>query len=458
MNVLFLVVDSLRARSLDARQEGRPATPFLERFAGEAVRFRRAFATECWTLPTHTSMFTGLLPSQHRAHFQHLGYEEPAPTLAERLARAGYHTEVVTRNSVLDGTLPGATRGFAQHVRHLSPRGNASNPMGLFLALSKPRFRRQIRESGFFHALQRDNRAFAMTFARATLPADGLSLGYLLERMDELRKADRRWLLFCNLYDVHAPYAPSLDSMFRPLDSLDALRENLRAPLVLQYLGAHAYLRPGFRLSDASRRMLLARYHRAIELMDAKLAAFFEAADAQRLLDDALVVLVSDHGEAFGDHGLYLHDASVHDVHLHVPLFLRHPELAPAVVDDVVSTRDLFGTVAALALGGSTNGTLLDRDARAARPVALAEHFHSPHVEHMAPRFIQNLAAARIGDRKAIVRREGTFLYDMARDPDERAPEESSVEEFAIACRKDGHAPDAIAEAVAHLRRAAAPR
>src|SRR5262249_42664510 len=100
MNVVLLVVDSLRARSLDARQDGRPQTPFLDGLAAESVCFRRAFATECWTLPTHTSIFTGLLPSEHRAHFQHLGYEEDAPTLAERLAAAGYHTEVVTRNSI----------------------------------------------------------------------------------------------------------------------------------------------------------------------------------------------------------------------------------------------------------------------------------------------------------------------------------------------------------------------
>src|SRR4029450_9168419 len=140
---------------------------------------------------------------------------------------------VVTRNSIFDGSLPGATRGFAHNTRHLSPRGNATNPMGLFLALSKPRFRRQIRDSGFFHTMQRRTRALAMTFARAMLPADRLALHYTLERMDELRKAARPWFLFCNLYDVHAPYSPSPDSMFRPLRSLDDLAENLAAPLVL---------------------------------------------------------------------------------------------------------------------------------------------------------------------------------------------------------------------------------
>jgi arylsulfatase A-like enzyme len=455
-NVVLLVIDSLRARSLDARQEGRPQTPFLDRLARESVCFHRAFATECWTLPTHVSMFTGLLPSDHRAHFQHLAYEGTVPTLAERLAAAGYHTEVVTRNSIFDGSIPGVTRGFGDNTQRLSPRGRAPNPMALFLALSKPRFRRQILSSGFFHALQRENRDFVMTFARSMLPADRLVLRHVLERMGALRRAGRPWFFFCNLYDVHAPYSPSPDSMFRPARSLGALWENLTAPLVLRHLGAHAYLRPSFRMSEASRRMLLARYHRAIELMDQKVAEFCTAAAAERLLDDALLVVTSDHGEAFGEHDLYLHDASVYDTHLHVPLFLRHPALAPEVIDDVVSTRELAATVAAVALGTLRRNTLLDRDTREARPVALAEHFHSPHTARMAPRYVQNLAAARVGSWKAIVRREGVVLYDLGRDPDEREPVPGSIDEFSAVCRRDGSPAAAIAEASAHLRRAAA--
>ena len=50
--------------------------------------------------------------------------------------------------------------------------------------------------------------------------------------------------------------------------------------------------------------------------------------------DDKLLIVTSDHGEAFGEHGLYLHDASVYDTHLHVPLWVRHPERPPEVVNE----------------------------------------------------------------------------------------------------------------------------
>jgi hypothetical protein len=112
MNVVLLVVDSLRGCSLAGRNAEGPPTPFLDRLGRETTVFRRAFATECWTLPSHCSMFTGLLPSEHGAHFGSMAYAGTAPTLAQLLAGAGWRTEIVTRNFVFDGTIPGVTRGF----------------------------------------------------------------------------------------------------------------------------------------------------------------------------------------------------------------------------------------------------------------------------------------------------------------------------------------------------------
>src|SRR5215831_7899566 len=151
--IVLLVVDSLRARSLTRRTGARPATPFLDGLRARASTFERAHATECWTLPAHLSMFTGLLPSEHGGHFQQLAYLAANPTVAELLAEAGYHTEVITRNSLFDGTLPGVTRGFHTNTRVLADVSRAPG-LGLLVALSKPRIRRLIRDSGFFHAFQ----------------------------------------------------------------------------------------------------------------------------------------------------------------------------------------------------------------------------------------------------------------------------------------------------------------
>ena len=271
MNVVLLVVDSLRARSLalDGDDAGRPQTPFLARLARESTSFTRAYATECWTLPAHCSMFTGALPSEHGAHFQSMGYAGAAPTAAEILSAAGYHTEVVTRNSIFDGSLPGITRGFRRNTRVFAARSGL-NPLSVMLAMSKPRFRRQILTSGFFHARQRESRAFVTAFARATVPADREALAHVLEVMTRCRAQRTPYFVFCNLYDVHAPYPPAMRSIFRPVHLPANWPETLMLPFVLPSLGGHAYLREGFRLSASSRRMLLARYHAAVALMDAK--------------------------------------------------------------------------------------------------------------------------------------------------------------------------------------------
>jgi arylsulfatase A-like enzyme len=271
--------------------------------------------------------------------------------------------------------------------------------------------------------------------------------------MEARRRARQPYFLFLNLYDVHAPYAPTATSPLRPFRSLDGWIENLLLPGASVRLGGHAYLRAGFRFSDRVRRMLERRYHDAIALMDEKVGRFWSAAKDGGLLDDTMLIVVSDHGEAFGDHGLYFHDASVYQTHLHVPLLVHHPDADARVVDETVSTRDLFTLVRTVALDGTMRGTLLDPNVPASAPVALSEHFFYPHVRGMAPRYAQNLAAAVAGSRKLIVRREGTFSYDLASDPDEQAPEPLPVSEFAVRCRRDGVPQAAVADALAHLRR-----
>ncbi|MBX3023520.1 sulfatase [bacterium] len=425
-DVLLLVVDSLRAASLGGHGPGRPTTPFLDRLGEQALWFRRAYASECWTLPSHLSMFTGRLPSEHGAHFQTMAYRNPSPTIAERLAAVGYRTALVTRNFVFDGAIPGVTRGFQIRERPIASSSRA-DLAAMFLALAKPRVRRHIQRTGFFHPRHAAGRDFVRAFARTLMPADDLALARVLDLITAQRRAGQRVFICCNLYDVHAPYAPQPHSLLRPWRSPAAVWENLSVPFHLAALGQHAYLREGAQVRPRTGVVLRGRYHRAIELMDRKLAAFFAAAG--RLLDDTVVILTSDHGEAFGEHGLYLHDASVYDTHLHVPLWIRHPDRGAASIDDIVSTRDLFGVLLASAGERRWSDTLLDAGHRAAHPFAVAEHFHYPRLAGMAERYRQNLLAVITADDKLVVRGEGPLRFDRSRDRDEQHPQPISFDE-----------------------------
>lgn len=186
--------------------------------------------------------------------------------------------------------------------------------------------------------------------------------------------------------------------------------------------------------------------------MDRKLSDFYDAARRNELLDDTLLIVTSDHGEAFGEHGLYLHDASTYHVNLHVPLWVQHPDRAPQTVDDVVTTRDLFGLMHAAALGDNLSATILDADYRADHPIAIAEHFYYPHVRDALPRYQENIVAALSRSQKVIVRSENVEHYLLTDDPDETTPTGASVLDFAAACRREGAAASAVDEVVSHLR------
>lgn len=362
-------------------------------------------------------MFTGLLPSEHGAHFQNMAYGHASPTIAEVLGQAGYRTKMITRNFVFDGAIPGINRGFQEITRPIAEVDGSA--FAVFLALAKPRIARHLRETGFFRSPVARTSRFVRDFARSLLPADRLALEEVKSSLVEYRRRGDPYFIFCNLYDVHAPYAPADDSLLESTNLPGLVAESAEVGFALAALGRHKYLEEGFHLPARLQRRLLWRYHRAIELMDAKLAAFFREIEKTGVLQDTLVILTSDHGEAFGEHGLYLHDASVFQTHLHVPLWILAPGEIARYVDDVVSTRDLYDTIRRMALRGTRRDTLLDASARRPNRV-IAEHFFYPHASNSSVEFKKNLCAVVGSDHKTVSIGGSRYVnYDLRSDPSE---------------------------------------
>ncbi len=412
MSVVLMVVDSLRSDFTDVRDA-------VEASRRKPVSFRRAYSTECWTLPSHLSMFTGLLPSEHGAHFQSMAYAGKAPTIAEVLRERGYACEAITRNFVFDGAIPGVCRGFERVRRPLSRR--MPGAVELFLAAAKPRFRRHLHHTGFFHPQHRANARFLRDFAAALLPADDEALALALAAIAEQRERRRPHFLFVNLYDVHAPYPPSPASVLRPWTSLAGIAENLTMPIALAHLGEHRYLREGFSLGEKNRQRLIARYGDAVRLTANRLSGFLAELNAMGVFDDTLVILTSDHGEGFGEHGLYLHDASVYETHLRVPLWIWHPAVAASEVNDVVSLRHLHPLMRAAGCdGGAVRGSILEPSFRLRNPCARAEHIDYPHAANARPE-VRGRQTAIIGRRHKLVARDNgeAYVFDLVTDPNE---------------------------------------
>ena len=110
-NLLWIVLDTLRADHMSLYGYGRQTTPQLEAWAKEGITFDMARSAAPWTLPSHVTMFTGLWPFEHDARVDR-AYCGPAPTLAEHLRAQGYQTAGIVANVRMCNTAYGVARGF----------------------------------------------------------------------------------------------------------------------------------------------------------------------------------------------------------------------------------------------------------------------------------------------------------------------------------------------------------
>jgi arylsulfatase A-like enzyme len=175
---VVVVLDTVRADHTSAYGYQRDTTPNLARLSARGIRFERAYATGHWSLPSHASLFTGLLASRHGAHTEHLALDSHHPTLAEFLARHGYETANFTGNAWI-GPGTGMTRGFERN--HESWRSYHVDIMLLanrvYYALMAPDW----------------DKGGAETVAG-------------IRRWFSERDTTRPYFLFVNFYEPHGPY------------------------------------------------------------------------------------------------------------------------------------------------------------------------------------------------------------------------------------------------------------
>jgi len=323
-NVLLIVLDTVRAESLSVYGYGRPTTPGLERLAHEGATFDYAMSTAPWTLKSHGSMFTGLYPDEIRGDFEHpLDFGTPA--LAEEFQRRGYVTGGFAGNLIYASSESGLARGFVHYEDYqLSARQlimhSWISQTPLFRNIATSRSSRDLWNAVSHPELSFDSNDFnRKTYERR--PAASISHAFLDWQSTH---KDRPFFAFVNLFDAHFPYRSQ-----REFERRFALPENAMQGL---YDGAIAYL-------------------------DSEIEGLLNELRRRNVLDNTVVVITSDHGEHFGDHGLILHANSLYTQLLHVPLLIRYPPATPGGVrvSTAVTMRDLAATIAQLAgLSGVT--------------------------------------------------------------------------------------------------------
>ena len=302
-NVLLIVVDTLRADHVSSYGYHRPTTPNLDRLAAVGVLFENAIANSSWTLPSHASLFTGELPSDHGADWE-LPLGSASLTLAEVLAARGYVTGGFSANTEYVTAAWGLDRGFSRFESHGSSLAEdlTQTTLGRSLALTiLPRL-------GYFDIVGR-KRAHTVSEEFVTW----------LDR----RKAGRPFFAFLNYFDAHDPYVPPTGHTLR--FSPSAHRGD---SVNYQFQGDGFRRKPVLSMEDI--QSAIDGYDECIAYVDSEIGKLVETLGQRGILDDTLIVVTSDHGEAFGNHDLFGHGNSLYMETLKVPLVLVWPHRIPA--------------------------------------------------------------------------------------------------------------------------------
>lgn len=382
-NLALIVLDTLRADHLGCYGYDRPTSPNLDRIASEGMLYRYANSVANHTGPSHATMFTGMLPSEHGLMSAVSGMPTRMPTVQGVLTDAGYSTAGLTSNFVLRSR-NGFNRGFDIYDDSLvlaNSMGRAarlladSSGVGLTYGASGHR------NSDMNHAFGHYTRPHSVDGDSTTENAIGL--------VDQMAEKETPFFLFANYMDVHTPYQAPGEGMDRFLEHDPGRFKRRMSNIAFQnrFDKLQVEIDNGAE-ADEEVGALMDRYDAEIAFVDAQIPALLEhlqkVSDAQGR--ELLVVITGDHGEGFGEHHLLAHGRELWQETLHVPLITWGNGSPKGVVEEDVSLIDLASTFTAAA-GLEALGRSQDLHAGLERELGhlIAEEGPSRSLSHFAP-------------------------------------------------------------------------
>ena len=391
-NVLFIVIDTLRADRLGSYGNQRELTPFLDAVAAKATVFPTAYAASSWTVPSVMSMFTACLPTRHGVGFGDR-LDPSQPVLAEILAHGGYRTGAFVANPLLSAAtgfargfdaftvLPGTGGGTAESVRAASLAwldGSAGDqkPVFLYLHYMEP------------HWTYSPPKVYEERFASS--PLSGQARAYFMRKLGRLFRQRSRH--------------EALEAFTcQELESLESL------------------------------------YDAEVAWLDAELGRLLADLDRRHFLDNTIVVITSDHGEEFLDHGYFWHERALYEESVRVPLIIRLPGQGEnrivtrpvSLVDLAPSLLELLGVPPPPALAGHSFAREVSRSSWLPTSVAKLLYGSTASDQPIIAQLDWNdsdrrhryLHTAMVlqDSTKLLVRSDRTVeLYNLAQDPGEQ--------------------------------------
>lgn len=424
-NVLFVVLDTVRADRLSVYGYPRKTTPTLERIASEGVRFDAARSTSPWTLPSHGSMFTGRLPHELQAEWL-APIRGHFPTLAGYLGSQGYATAGFVANTLYCAYDTGLGAGFTHYEDYTLEQMDAFLSARLAERALVGFFQLSSWAEAHGSTLLNPITSLIDTYVYNGKRKDASMINrQFLNWLAGRAQTERPFFAFLNYMDAHEPYLPP-----RPSDCRFGLRPT--GPEDLAVLQNWEQI-DKLRLDQRLRTLASDFYDNCLNYLDRQLQVLFMDLARQHVLEHTLVVVVADHGESFGEHDLYLHGDSLYRSETRVPLLIMMPWFRPTrnVINDTVSLRDIPATIVdLLGLGPESPFTTpsLARFWKSSSPKDIASDCAISELKAPNPANPnQGRSPAQNGPLTALTRGRYTYifsdmseeLYDEASDPAE---------------------------------------
>jgi arylsulfatase A-like enzyme len=435
-------MDTARAQSaLPSENPG--VMPNLESFQDEATTFTDAITSAPWTLPSHASMFTGQYTTEHGTNAGSLTFEPEITPLAEQLRQSGYETIAISNNSwispefgfdagfdhfyggweLLKGgvDLQGVVRENSSRIQQFKEILDELTPKNL------PRTILNIAYTRFYYRRYDYGAKFT---------------NYRIKRfLSKMWDQSQPFFLFANYLEPHLSYDPPKPYRYEHIPD-NISREQLESVDQKPW----EYLAGNINMTEDDFSALKALYEGELSYLDCRLGQLFDFLRSEGILDETLVLVVGDHGENIGDHGLMDHQYCLNDTLLRVPLIVRHPVFVPSGLktDALVELRDLYPTILdicdvnvpldeSVSSFSLVEGGYIDETTIGDREFVFAEYtVPQPDLDELRSRtddvealaFLdsldQPLRCLRTGDWKYIRSHDGSVeLFDLNSDPDE---------------------------------------
>ncbi len=379
-NVLLLILDATRADHFSGYGYPRATTPHMDEIAQQGALFEHAYSTSHWTHPGHTAILTGKIgrvpPHSRRAGGQ------PPKSLAEILAQQGYATYASSANSMWFTPKAGLGRGVARFNVYFDTLGDAVGRAYFGKALL---------------VIFRDQGGWFDSPWRKRPPR---SHQQLLDWVEKSWQLSRPFFAAINYMETHDPYWPP--EPFTHHFNSGITRRGLAA------LHEGTFVRSN--LTESQNQMVVDAYDSSLAYLDDEMGKLFAELNRRGLLENTLLLITADHGEALGEEGQHGHVTPILRQEVsRVPLIVRFPGRVPAGLrmSQPVSVNQIPATVASLLGLGAAEGL----------PAALSFDPATP----TSGALIVGSGRAAVADGKWFLlensRNGRHFLYDMHSDP-----------------------------------------